>query len=150
MRLRILWATLLSLLLSASTIISFGCSRAPASLSTSVDDTDSAPLKVAKLDKQTVPSGVPQPSAEPAGYEFAEPVRIKAGGDFVSVESPGYACPTITDVDGDGKEDLVVGQFRSGHMQFCRNVSAKGEKPKFAAPEWIMTGEDRAEVPGVW
>lgn len=82
--------------------------------------------------------------------EFEEPVRIKAGDDVVSVESPGYACPTMADVDGDGQDDLVVGQFREGNMQFCKNIAPHGESPRFAPPQWLMTGDDRANVPGVW
>ena len=88
--------------------------------------------------------------APPAGYEFETPVRIKAGDDFVSVEAPGYACPTFADVDGDGQSDLVVGQFKNGHMQFCRNVADQNEPPRFATAQWLMSGDKRAEVPGVW
>ena len=90
------------------------------------------------------------PLASPADYEFAEPVRLKAGDEFVMVESPGYACPTMADVDGDGKEDLVVGQFNSGQMQFFKNVADADAEPEFAKGEWLMTGGERAVVPGVW
>ena len=83
-------------------------------------------------------------------FQFKKPVRIKAGGKVVSVESPGYACPTMADVDGDGKPDLVVGQFRNGNMQFCKNVAAPGQDPEFASAEWLKVGDDRLEVPGVW
>ena len=89
-------------------------------------------------------------SVPPAGYDFETPVRLKAGDEFVAVEAPGYACPTLADVDEDGKLDLVVGQFNNGHMQFCKNVAEDGEPPKFAAAEWIQSGDERAEVPGVW
>jgi len=83
-------------------------------------------------------------------FVFEQPVRLKAGEEFISVESPGYACPTMADIDGDEKLDLVVGQFRNGNMQFCKNVAASGESPRFAAAEWLKSGEDRTTVPGVW
>ncbi len=83
-------------------------------------------------------------------FRFEEPVRIEAGGKVVSVDSPGYACPTMADVDGDGKEDLVVGQFRNGNMQFCKNIAAEGKAPEFATAEWLKIDDARLEVPGVW
>ena len=87
---------------------------------------------------------------ENQAYRFDQPVRIEAGGKVVSVESPGYACPTMADVDGDGKQDLVVGQFKKGNMQFCKNVAEAGQPPKFAAAAWLTIGDERLEVPGVW
>ena len=41
--------------------------------------------------------------------EFASPVRLKAEGELIKVESPGYAAPCLADMDGDGKKDLLVG-----------------------------------------
>lgn len=92
----------------------------------------------------------PADLATPSGDQFADPVRIKAGDEFVSVESPGYACPTMADVDGDGKDDLVIGQFSNGNMQFCKNVSTADAEPQFASPTWLKTNGERAIVPGVW
>jgi hypothetical protein len=90
------------------------------------------------------------PSAPDSGYAFEAPVRIKAGDEFISTEGPGYACPTMADVDGDGNNDLVVGQFNQGHMLFCKNIAASGERPQFAAAQWIQSEGQRAIVPGVW
>lgn len=92
--------------------------------------------------------GKSQPKS--AGYEFEKPFRVEADGTAIEVESPGYACPTMADVDGDGVPDLVVGQFRDGNMMFFRNLAKINEPPRFAAGQWLMTEEDRAVVPGVW
>ena len=85
-----------------------------------------------------------------ASYQFEAPIRLKAGDEFVSVESPGYACPTMADVDGDGVEDLVVGQFSNGNMLFCKNEATADATPEFAKAEWLSEGDDRIVVPGVW
>lgn len=82
--------------------------------------------------------------------ELAAPVALKGGDELIAVESPGYACPTMADVDGDGKVDLVVGQFAGGKMMYFRNVAETGQSPKFEAKQWLTSGDERAQVPGVW
>lgn len=89
-------------------------------------------------------------AADSSSDELEAPIRLKAGGEYIAVESPGYASPTMADVDGDGKLDLVVGQFRSGNMMFFRNIAESGQPPQFEAGQWLMTGNERAVVPGVW
>jgi opacity protein-like surface antigen len=78
--------------------------------------------------------------------DFAPPVRLKGGDAVIRVEAPGYACPTWADVDGDGKKDLIVGQFAKGKMQVFKNLGDL----KFAAGEWLKAEGQVAEVPGVW
>ena len=85
-------------------------------------------------------------SALCSAIEFAPPVRLKVDGVPIRVESPGYACPCWVDVDGDGKKDLVVGQFTKGKMRVYRNLG----KGKLAAGTWLEAGGAVAEVPGVW
>lgn len=78
--------------------------------------------------------------------QFTEPVRMKAGDAYVRVESPGWAAPCWQDVDGDGKKDLVVGQFNGGKMRIFKSLG----DGKLAEGRWLEAGGKVAEVPGVW
>ncbi len=86
-------------------------------------------------------------SAGAAGAaEFEKPVRLKAGDELIRVEAPGFAAPCLADMNGDGKKDLLVGQFNKGKI---RVYHSKGGL-KFADGEWLKAGKKIAEVPGVW
>ncbi len=78
--------------------------------------------------------------------DFESPVRLKAGDAAIRVESPGYAAPCWTDIDGDGKKELLVGQFRQGKIQVFKHLGAE----KFAPGDWLQAEGKVAEVPGVW
>jgi hypothetical protein len=78
--------------------------------------------------------------------EFDRPVRWLADGRPVRVESPGYAAPCWADVDGDGKKDLLVGQFSQGKIKVYKNLG----DDKYAAGAWLQAEGNVAEVPGVW
>ena len=82
-------------------------------------------------------------AAEP---KFHPPVRLKAGGVPIRVEAPGYAAPCLADLGGNGKLDLLVGQFRQGKIQVFKG---RGEG-KFAKGTWLKADGKAAEVPGVW
>jgi hypothetical protein len=116
------------------------------------DPVDSIELTEAEQEFASMSGGPHDESKkiELASFQFDAPVRIKAGDEFVKVETPGFACPTMADVDQDGKMDLVVGQFASGKMKLFRNIAADSDTPEFAEGVWIKTGDEIAEVPGVW
>ena len=78
--------------------------------------------------------------------EFEKPVRLKGGGETIRVESPGYAAPCWADVDGDGKKDLLVGQFRQGKIRVFKNAG----KNELKAGKWLQAEGGIAQVPGVW
>ena len=78
--------------------------------------------------------------------EFQPPVRLEVNGVPVRVESPGYAAPCWADIDGDGKKDLLVGQFHGGKIRVYKNLG----DGKLAAGEWLKAEGAVAEVPGVW
>lgn len=78
--------------------------------------------------------------------EFESPLLVKASGEAVRVESPGYAAPCWADVDGDGNKDLLVGQFRDGRIRIFKNLG----DGQLAAGQWLKAEGGVAEVPGVW
>lgn len=80
----------------------------------------------------------------PAG--FHPPVRLTADGVPVHVEEPGWACPCWADIDGDGKKDLLVGQFNGGKIRVYKNLG----DGKLAAGDWLKADGAPAEIPGVW
>ena len=79
-------------------------------------------------------------------FQFERPVRLMADGVPIRVESPGYAFPCLADVDGDGKPDLLVGQFNQGKIQVFKGLGGS----KFAKGTWLQADGKAAEVPGVW
>ena len=78
--------------------------------------------------------------------EFETPVRLKAAGEYIRTEAPGWASPCWADVDGDSKNDLIVGQFSKGKMKVYRNLG----DGKLAKGKWLEAEGEVAEVPGVW
>jgi hypothetical protein len=78
--------------------------------------------------------------------EFQPPVRLEADGTAVRVESPGWAAPCWADIDGDGKKDLLVGQFNQGKIRVYKNLGGG----KLAAGAWLQADGIDAEIPGVW
>jgi hypothetical protein len=64
----------------------------------------------------------------------------------IRVEAPGYACPCLADLDGDGKPELLVGQFNKGKIQVFKHLGGT----KFAKGSWLQAEGKDAEVPGVW
>src|SRR5262245_34925612 len=77
---------------------------------------------------------------------FQPPVRLKADGVPVRVDSPGYASPSWADIDGDGRKDLLVGQFNGGKIRVYKSLG----DGKLAAGDWLKAEGAVAEVPGVW
>jgi len=78
--------------------------------------------------------------------EFEAPVRLAAGGALIKMGSKGYAAPCWADADGDGKKDLVVGEYERGRMWIFRNMG----EGKLAKGELLRVGGKVLEVPGVW
>lgn len=78
--------------------------------------------------------------------EFEPPKRLKAGDAAIRVDSPGYAAPCWADLNGDGKKQLLVGQFSGGKIRVFQHQGGE----KFASGKWLQAEGKTAEVPGVW
>jgi hypothetical protein len=86
----------------------------------------------------------PRAQAAPA-YRFAPPVRLEAAGKPIDTDV-GHAAPLVVDFDGDGKNDLLVGQFGDGILWFYKNVGTN-EHPQYAAGVKFKDGKPEGRVP---
>ena len=77
--------------------------------------------------------------------ELTPPVRIEAAGKPIDTEV-GHAAPLVVDWDGDGVQDLLVGQFGQGILWIFRNEGTNAQ-PKLAAGVKFKEGSDDGRVP---
>lgn len=79
---------------------------------------------------------------------FEEPVRLKADGKIISIPY-GYSFPTSVDLDLDGLNDLLVGEYyKRGEIYFYKNIGTK-KAPKYSKAKNLMIGQKVLTVPGV-
>jgi len=80
-----------------------------------------------------------------AAGELAPPVRLEADGKPIDTDI-GHAAPCVADFDGDGVQDLLVGQFGQGLLWIYRNEGTNAE-PKLAAGVKFKEGTEDGCVP---
>jgi hypothetical protein len=77
--------------------------------------------------------------------DLAPPVRIEAAGKPIDT-AVGHAAPFVGDFDGDGVNDLLVGQFGDGLLWIYRNEGSNSE-PRLAPGLKFKGGEKEGRVP---
>jgi hypothetical protein len=88
-------------------------------------------------------AGTPGPTS--LGNALADPVRIEANGKPIDTEV-GHAAPWVADFDGDGVQDLLVGQFGGGILWIFHNEGTNAQ-PKLAAGVKFKEGSKDGVVP---
>ena len=73
------------------------------------------------------------------------PTKVLDGKEPIDVEI-GHATPNLADWDGDGKTDLLVGQFGGGKLRVYLNRGTNAE-PRFKGFTYVQAGGKDATVP---
>ena len=86
----------------------------------------------------------------PGDPQFEEPRALEVGGERIETEHPGYAAPTLADLDGDGIRDLLVGQYNEGKIAVYPGFEAEDGSLAFGSRQWLVADGEIAKVPGIW
>jgi hypothetical protein len=76
---------------------------------------------------------------------LAAPVLVLDGKEPIDVDV-GHATPYVVDWDGDGKKDLLVGQFGDGKLRIYLNKGTDAQ-PKFDRFTYLQAGGKAASIP---
>jgi hypothetical protein len=77
--------------------------------------------------------------------ELATPFQLHIAGALHQVPL-GHLAPRFWDWDGDGLEDLLLGQFEGGRLAIHRNIGRRG-RPRFAPAVWFEAGGGPGTIP---
>ncbi len=97
-----------------------------------------------KNDSQSDPSqpaggdlSSPAPSGDrPKGDRLAQPVPVQVDGKPLVREGYSRLFPFVGDIDGDGREALLLGTEEDGRLLVYRNVGTRST-PRLIAPQWF-------------
>jgi hypothetical protein len=78
--------------------------------------------------------------------DLLAPFRVEANGKPIDMEL-GNAAPFITDFDGDGLFDLMLGQRGECKLRIYRNVGSNKD-PRFGVSAFFKAGGVDASLPG--
>ena len=79
---------------------------------------------------------------------LTEPRFIKSGDSILTVGKHGHSAPAIYDWDGDGKLDLLVGEFGGGHdanILVFKNTG-KNKKPIYDSKPYYAKDKTGAKI----
>ncbi len=74
-------------------------------------------------------------------------IHLSAEGKAIDVEI-GHLVPTVVDWNGDGKKDLIVGQFSKGAIRLYLNEGTDAE-PRFGKFTYLEAGDSPIRLDAV-
>src|SRR5262245_4524883 len=77
--------------------------------------------------------------------ELKPGIRLEADGKPIDT-AVGHAAPHLADIDGDGKLDLLVGQFGDGILWIYKSIGTNSS-PRYAAGVKFKAGKEDGRVP---
>jgi hypothetical protein len=86
------------------------------------------------------------PAVSNRADDLEGPVQLKAGQQPLDVGHGGLAAPCYADFDGDGVNDLLVGEGDEGRLRVYHNHGANG-RPELKDYTWFKAGVDLGRVP---
>ena len=97
-----------------------------------------AATPLAGCNRTDSPPKLTQAADRPRKDRLAEPVPVEADGKPLARQGPGYALeyPFAGDFDGDGRQDLLLGDRERGRLRVYRNVGTDAA-PRLTAPVWF-------------
>ena len=72
--------------------------------------------------------------------DFRDPLPLVSSGQPIDVEHEGHAAPFVGDFDGDGREDLLVGEAYTGRLRIYQNVGT-GHEHRFDGFSLFLDGD---------
>ena len=72
-------------------------------------------------------------------HELHPPSQVFVAGEPLDVERSGHAAPFFGDVEGDGRRDLLVGQYEEGKLRIYRKLGTDN-KPVFDGDDFLRIG----------
>ncbi len=78
--------------------------------------------------------------------ELLPPVRLRAAGEFIDTgKSVAHSGPQLLDFDEDGRQDLLVGNFR-GHIHVFLNIGSNRE-PVYGEGRTLEAAGETVKIP---
>jgi hypothetical protein len=74
---------------------------------------------------------------------FDVPVALEANGGPINVGYGGNASPFVVDWNGDGRKDILLGQFDGGKVRFYENI---GEDTAPAFGDFVYLQADGSDI----